>query len=204
MKKAVVCAVMFCAMGLMAQKGPQVSTEQVFRSGGTIRMHLEAGGYTIRPTDSANIVVTCFADSEEKVHRVQTKIKAGASSAEIYVRNTPHNDFKVVIDVPRESNLWVRLSAGQLDVGAVEGDKDLEIRAGQLNVNIVHPEQYGHRDASVLTGEIDAQAFSISKGGLFRSFQQEGAGRYRLHASVMAGQIDLNGKTEKSDQPPGS
>jgi hypothetical protein len=170
------------------------SVQRKFISGGSIRMHLESGGYTIRPTDSANITVTCHAASEEQRKRVRVEIRAGGLSADVFVRDTPNNDFRAVIEVPRHSNLWVRLSAGELNVGPVEGDKNLEVRAGRLQVDGSHPEQYGHRDASVMTGSIEASAFHISKGGLFRSFEQEGPGKYRLHAHVMAGEIDLPGK----------
>ncbi len=49
------------------------------------------------------------------------------------------------------------------------------------------PRRLGH------AGSIEASAFNISKGGLFRSFTQKGAGKYRLHAHVATGEIDLPG-----------
>jgi hypothetical protein len=33
---------------------------------------------------------------------------------------------------------------------------------------------YDPRDASVMTGSIEASAFDVHKGGLFRSFEQQG------------------------------
>ena len=127
----------------------------------------------------------------DELKRVKVDVDPGPSTAEIYIRNTPNNNFSATIEVPRRSDLWIRLTAGQLDVGPVEGDKNLEIRAGQLEVAVPDPEQYGHRDAGVLTGSIEASAFHVSKGGLFRSFEQAGSGKYRLHAHVMTGEIDL-------------
>lgn len=170
---------------------PEPAGQQKFISGGAVRLHLEAGQYTIRPTDAENIVVTCHHRSEERLKEVKVEIKIAASHANVYVTNTPNNNFSAVIDVPRRSNLWVRLTAGQLTVGDIAGDKDLEIRAGQMSVAIPRPKEYGSREASVTTGSIAASAFDISKGGLFRSFHQEGPGKYRLHAHVMAGEIDL-------------
>jgi hypothetical protein len=175
----------------MRAQSSESSVQQKFISGGTIRVHLEAGGYTIRPTDSTNIVVTYHANSESALRQVKVDIKPGPSTAEVYVRDTPDHNFNAVIEVPRRSNLWVRLSAGQLTVEAVEGDKNLEIRAGQLEVEVVDPDAYGHRDASVLTGAIEASAFNVSKGGMFRSFEQNGTGKSRLQAHVMTGEIDL-------------
>jgi hypothetical protein len=190
---------------LQAQQAPDTSAQhsglhsaqQEFISGGTIRLHLEAGGYTITPSDSKNIVVTCHANSEEQLKRVKVEIKRTGTSADIYVSETPHNNFQATIEVPRSSNLWARLSAGELVVEDVEGDKNVQVLAGRIQIDVPHPEVYGHRDASVTTGSIEASAFDVSKGGLFRSFEQRGPGKYRLHAHVITGEIDLRGKSTK-------
>ena len=171
----------------------EYQTRQEFVSGGTVRLHLEAGGYTIRPGDSKNVIVTCHADSEEQLERVKVKIKRMGESADVYVSETPHNNFQATIEVPRRSDLWVRLSAGELVVEDVEGDKDVRVFAGRVQIDVPHPELYGHRDASVMTGSIEASAFDVSKDGLFRSFDQDGPGKYRLHAHVIAGEIELRG-----------
>jgi hypothetical protein len=176
---------------LQAQEATERSVQQKFISGAEIHMHLEAGGYTITASDSENIRVTYRAHNQEQVRRVRVEIKRGSSSADVYISDTPNGNFHATIEVPRRSNLWVRLSAGELVVEDVEGDKNLEVRAGRIQADIPHPEQYGHRDASVLTGSIAASAFDVSKGGLFRSFEQRGPGKYRLHAHVMTGEIAL-------------
>ncbi len=177
---------------VLAQEAPAGnSSQQKFISGGTIRLHLEAGGYTVTPSDSDRVVVTCRARSEEQLRRVRVEIKTSTGNADVYVSKTPHNNFQATIEVPRRSNLWARLSAGELDVEEVEGDKDLEVLAGRIQVDIPRSDQYGYRDASVTTGSIEASAFDVSKGGLFRSFEQRGLGKYRLHAHVIAGEIDL-------------
>ncbi len=180
-----------------AQHSEQHSAKQEFVSGGTIRLHLEAGGYTITPGDSEKIVVTCRANSEEQLKRVKVEIKRTGTSADVYVSETPHNNFEATIEVPRSSNLWARLSAGELVVEDVEGDKNVQVLAGRIQIDVPHPELYGHRDASVTTGSIEASVFDVSKGGLFRSFEQHGPGKYRLHAHVITGEIDLRGKSTK-------
>jgi hypothetical protein len=172
---------------------PEATVQKKFVSGGTIRLHLEAGGYTISPSDSESISVTYHANSESRLRQVKVDIEPSTSSAEVYVTNTPNNKFEATIEVPRHSNLWVRLTAGELDVEAVEGDKNLELRAGELQVEIPHPEEYGHRDASVTMGSLESTAFDVSTGGMFRSFEQQGPGKYRLHAHVLTGDIDLRG-----------
>jgi len=174
-------------------RDPEASVQQKFVSGGTIRLHLEAGGYTISPSDSNDIVVTYRASSEERLKQVKVAIKPSGSNADVVVSDTPNNNFTAVIEVPRQSNLWARLSAGELVVESIEGDKDLELRAGRMQVDIPHAEQYGHCDASVIAGSLEASAFDVFKGGLFRSFDHQGPGKYRLHAHLTTGEIDLRG-----------
>jgi len=176
-----------------AQGAPEASASQEFISGGTIRLHLEAGGYTLTPGDSTKIVVTCNAHSEEQLKRIKVEIKRSITIADVYVSDTPSNNFRATIEIPRRSNLWVRLSAGEMVVEDLEGDKNVRLLAGRIQIDVPHPEQYGHSDASVTTGSIESSAFSVSKGGLFRSFEQRGPGRFRLHVHVTAGEIDLPG-----------
>ncbi|MGA8301963.1 MAG: hypothetical protein WB817_20955 [Terriglobales bacterium] len=179
-------------VALNAESNPfEKTVQQPFPSGGTVRLHLEAGGYTIRPAMTDNIVITYPPNPNGESRGVTVEIKAMTSRADIYVRNTPHNNFRATIEVPRHSNLWARLSAGELTVEDVDGDKDVELWAGQINIDVPHPDAYGHRDASVLAGSVEASAFNVSKGGLFRAFHQEGSGKYRLHAHVTAGEIDF-------------
>ena len=193
MKRSLLISLLLLTVAtLHAQKDvPEAAVQQQFAGGGTIRLHLESGGYEIIPTDSGKIAVTYSARSAERLKNVKVAIKASQDVADVYVTNTPNNNFTATIEVPRESNLWVRLTAGELNVGSVVGNKDLELRAGRLQVEIPRPQEYGHRDASVTTGSIEAGAFEVSTGGLFRSFHQQGPGKYRLHAHVMAGEIDL-------------
>src|SRR5262249_22069961 len=135
----------------------------------------------------------CYFRSEERLNRVKVEIRVKDTVANVYVRNTPNGNFRAVIEVPRRSNLWARLTAGEMNVGNIEGDKHLEISRGQMNTSVPRPGASGLRARPSLTGVFEAPAFEISKGGMFRSFHQQGPGKYRLHAHVMAGEIDLRG-----------
>ena len=168
----------------------KIPVEAKFGSGGEVRLHLCSSGARIVGKDADALRVTYDArhgGSDE----VRVRIEVSGHRAGIRVTGCPHNNFEVTVEVPKSSDLYARMPAGQLDVDDVTGDKDIEIHAGELNVNIGKPEDYRHVEASVLTGEVDAPPFNVSKGGLFRSFDQNGSGKYRLHAHVGAGQIDL-------------
>jgi hypothetical protein len=176
----------------LAQKHPnEAVVQQKFKSGGSINMHLEAGDYTISGSESSDIVVTYRAATPEKLKGVRVDIKSVDSGSDLSIHNTPHNDFHALIEVPRHSDLWIRLSAGDLEIQDVEGNKDIESHAGDIEIVLPHPEEYGHRDASVLAGSIDASAFSITKDGVFRSFRQDGPGKYSFHVHLWAGDLTI-------------
>jgi len=186
--------VLLLALSGIASAADANQTTEKFAPGGFVRLHLSPGGYTITPGDSNMIHVTCDATAEQ-LKQINVKIRAGSASADVFISNTPHNNFHATIEVPARTDLRVRMFAGEVVIDSIEGDKDVEVDAGRIEIRIPHPEQYGRRDASVHAGSIEASAFHVSKGGLFRSFEQKGPGRYRLHAHVATGEIQLRGTT---------
>ena len=72
------------------------------------------------------------------------------------------------IAVPTRSDLWIRLSAGDLTIRGIEGHKDVSAWAGELKIGVGPSANYRAVEASVLAGEIQAAPFNGSKGGIFR------------------------------------
>src|SRR6185369_10648844 len=105
-----------------------------------------------------------------------------------------NNNLKFMIQVPSQSDLYVRLSAGDLTIEDIRGNKDVELRAGDLHIDVGQAADYKKVDASLWAGDIKASAFQIFKGGLFRSFEWAGSGPYRLHAHLLAGDLHLYSK----------
>ena len=175
------------------QKPLEAQVQKKFAPGGFIRLHLSPGGYTISGGAANSILITYTAASPQQLRRVKARIRASASTGDVSISDTPHNNFQATIEVPTRSDLRARLVAGEIIIDGVVGSKDVEVDFGRIEVKIPEPQQYGHRDASVLAGSIEASAFDVSKGGLFRSFEQSGPGKYRLHAHVTTGEIDLRG-----------
>jgi hypothetical protein len=161
--------------------------EAKFPAGGLIRMDLCSSGMEVLGTDEPVVRVSYHPERDD----VKVRFNASGDRADLKLSGCPHNNFKAKIEIPKSTALYVRMTAGQLDVRDVTGDKDVELSFGQLNLDIGKPEQYGHVDASVNSGQVEAAAFNVSKGGLFRSFNQSGPGKFRLHAHVGAGQVDL-------------
>ena len=162
--------------------------EAKFVSGGRVRMDLCSSGIEVIGKDSDALRVEYDSG---RGNDVKVRIQVSGDRADLSVSNCPRNNFQVRIEIPKSSALYVRMLAGQLDVRDVTGDKDVALSFGQINLDVGKAEQYAHVDASVNSGELNAAAFNVEKGGLFRSFSQSGPGKYRMHAHVGAGELDL-------------
>jgi hypothetical protein len=74
------------------------------------------------------------------------------------------------------------------------GDKDIDLKAGQISISSTRPWDYRSIDLSVNIGEVKASAYGADHGGFFPSFTKKDAnGEYVLHAHVITGEIDLLG-----------
>ena len=105
----------------------------------------------------------------------------------------PKNGFSVRIGIPVRSDITVSLSAGDLVLGALEGNKDVSAWAGKIQVAVPKPDDYYSVQASVTAGQIRAEPFHVEKGGVFRSIAWEGKGRYSLRVRLTAGDVILHG-----------
>jgi Putative adhesin len=117
--------------------------------------------------------------------------KKSGQNGDLTIRGGPRNDFEIRIQVPRQTHLEVRMPFGDLEVARVIGNKDVEVHAGDVTLELGDAKQYSHVDASVTSGDLSAKPFNVEKGGLFRSFTTQGAGIYKVHAHVGAGDLTL-------------
>ncbi len=182
---------------LKAAKVEDVSIDEVdktpveakFAPNGRIRLALCPSEAHIVGSDDGILRVSYRATNDRDDVRV--RIDVTGDRAEVRTSGCPHNNFQITVEVPKSSGLHVRMFAGDLSVEGVDGDKDVEVHAGHLTIDVGKPDNYARVDASVLTGDVEAPPFDVSKGGLFRSFEHSGPGKYRIHAHVGAGQIEL-------------
>ena len=156
-------------------------------SGSRIRMDLCASGIDLVGSTQEKMRVSYEPERGD----VKVSMRVSGHNATLSIADCPRNNFRVTIEVPKSSDLSVRMLAGELNVRDIVGDKDMELHFGRLNMDVGDAEKYGRVEASVNSGAIQASAFGISKGGLFRSFEQKRSGTYRLYAHVGAGEIDL-------------
>jgi hypothetical protein len=155
-----------------------------------LEIDLGSGDYQIVASASDSIAVVYDEEGAEAAHKVQVQIGSGHGQNYLKIAGAKSN-FHAVIEVPRKTDLRVRMSAGGLRVGAVEGNKDIEIRAGNLELNSLRPQDYAQADFSVRIGDVYAPLFRTVRSGLPRSFKTVGPGKYHLHAHVGVGDLTL-------------
>ena len=191
--------------GEQAGTSTPTSLSRPFAAGGRINMDLSAGGYKIEGGSDDRIEVQWAVKDPDQLRDVRVRAAVKGADARIDT-DGPMNNFRVTIRVPSRADLHVRLSAGELSLRGVEGHKDVELNAGELDIDIGRADDYGDVDGSVWAGEIQASPFRISKGGLFRSFNWRGPGKYRLHTRLMAGEVRLRAAgpapVERTNLPP--
>lgn len=162
-----------------------------FNSGGRLRMNLRSGGFHVVGTSDNKITVRVSGRNAYRASDMRVRLEGSGRSADLTVSGGPKNDLEVTIEIPKKTGLFVRMPAGSLEVRHVVGDKDAEMHAGELIIDVGDASDYSRVDASVYSGDLEAPPFGESHGGLFRSFHKEGNGPYHLHAHVGAGELSL-------------
>jgi hypothetical protein len=175
-----------------AAQDSATSREQTkpFVRAGNIHLDLSAGDYVIKGTDGTNIRIAFTTRRQRDVAHVWTDIQVNGSNATVRTRGLK-NGTRVQIDVPHRSDLDMTLTAGDLTVRGIEGNKRLSMWAGDVTMEVGDSEQYRRVDASVRAGEISARAFGRTTGGLFRSFRWDGKGKYTIDAMLFAGDLKI-------------
>jgi hypothetical protein len=160
-----------------------VALDEAFDAG-TLNLIVRSGEVTLRGGDDGRIVVRCSGRNAQRCAELRTELHAG----NLEISGGPRN-IAMEINVPAQLGLRVRMPAGELNIAGIRGDKDVRLRAGEVNIDVSDPHEYGPVKASVLAGEISARAFGGSAEGIFRHYDHSGDGRYRLSARLLAGEI---------------
>lgn len=162
-----------------------------FPAGGELVLHLRSGEIRIAGTDENKVTVHASGRRGEDSTDIRAHFESSGNDGVLRVAGGPSSDVTITVEVPRHSNLRVRIFAGEVELGGIIGDKDVALSAGDLNIDIGNAADYAHVAASVTTGDLNASPFGETRDGLFRSFEKSGNGKYRLTAHVGAGDLTL-------------
>ena len=169
-----------------------------FASGSRLDLRVRSGDVRIVGVEEDRISVEVTGKSAYAARDLKVRFEKKDGAGEMKVWGGPKNGIAITVRIPSRTDLHARIPFGEVVVENMSGNQDVELHAGDLTVEVADREAYSHVDASVITGEVDAEPFGESRGGLFRSFRREGAGPYRLHAHVGAGQLTLRERSSPS------
>ncbi len=137
-----------------------------FPSGGRLRMHLRSGDFRIVGRDDDTISVHFDGKNADSAQDLTVRLKRADNNADLRVFGGPKNELQVTIEVPKSTDLYVRMRGGDLDVNNIVGNKDVELTAGDLTIDAGKPDNYAHVDASVRFGDVRSGLFGPARGWL--------------------------------------
>ena len=173
----------------VAEAPVSLAADKPFVPGGKIDVDLDGGAYEIKTAADNHIRVSA---SDTRTTKVDVAIDG--SQANIKVKDTPHSNFRAIIEVPSVGDIVVRLSGGELKMNAMTGNNDVESYGGNVQITVGDAKDYAHVDAAVKAGDLDASPFGGSKSGLLQEFTWSGDGKYTLRAHLGAGNLVLSSK----------
>jgi len=157
----------------------------------SVKMRIASGGVTIVGVPTNDYRVSLENTSPDIAKEAHIEIKRDHQPVTINLSNLPQGS-RVRVEIPENSNLAVRMGAGELVIQGVHGNKYAMLRSGKLVIDVGDQREYSSANASVLAGAIHAPAFSTDKGGIFRYMSARGPNlRLSLDAHVSAGELVL-------------
>ena len=118
--------------------------ETPFQAAGHIRMSLSPAGYRVVGGPQNKVRITWRVRRSELESQVHADATVRGNTAVITTR-APRSGVDFTIEVPARSDLDIELSAGDLDIRAVEGSKRIDSWAGDVTVDVGKAEQVPNR-----------------------------------------------------------
>ena len=183
------------AVPAFAQQGSTCAAPLAFaaHAGLTLTVESRSGEIVLAGSDQEGIRVTCTLPDPKRAADVHVHFEQTGDFSQLHISGGPDNNFRVRIEVPRQTNLRLQVPAGEVRVEEISGNKDISVKAGDIQISGVSEAEYRSVHASVGIGALSASSFGVGKGGFFRSLDRDAlAGRYRLRVHLMTGNINLN------------
>ena len=166
--------------------------EQSFPEGGLVTMNLSSGDYAVRAGATGRIRVRWHAEDarherghgeDQGAHGPVRKRRDDQDAGTDQSRAFHDRDSCTV-------GLHLRIRAGDVRIEGIEGNKDVRMTAGDLDIDVA-PDSLRHVHASVSIGDLKARALGIDKDGFKNSLDWFGDGAYTLDARMFAGDMKL-------------
>jgi hypothetical protein len=127
----------------------------------------------------------------EEEKNVQVRSRLQGSQVQVEVRAPMSLSVGVEVEVPSPISLEVHLTGGDLTVEGVEGDKDLQLFAGDLKVDVGTLQNLQDAEVSVRIGDVSVPDVGEVHGWLGHTWKYKGGGQYHLFAHTAFGDASL-------------
>jgi hypothetical protein len=176
-----------CSSSSAPDQPPVAKADKPFAAAGAIEMQLDGGDYAVRASSDEHIRVS-FAGN---IGNATADVTTTGNRATLAIKDTPHNNFRATIEVPATADINVHLSGGNLEIGAITGNKVIDSTAGNVTIAIPNAKDYSSVDATVKLGNLSGGPFGDSGSGLAPHLKWSGPGKYTLRANLGAGNLEL-------------
>src|SRR5260370_18550451 len=118
-----------------------------FPSGSNLRLHLRSGEFRIVGRNDNRIAVHLNGRNADNARDLTVRFRRSDNDGYLPAFGGPNNNLEVTTEIPSSAILFIRMTAGDLTVEGVSGDKDVELHFGDLTIALGNAADYSHVDA---------------------------------------------------------
>ncbi len=149
-----------------------------------------------RGTDPEHVVLRYTPDPKKPDEEKNVEIRSyvHGSQVRLEIKAPVSLSVDAEIEVPSPISLEVHMTGGDLTVAGVDGDKNLQLFAGDLKVDVGTLEKVRDAEVSVRVGDVDVPPIGHLRGWLGHTWTYQGKGQYGLYAHTSFGDVSLLAK----------
>ena len=197
MRRVILFLVACCAFYALPGVGATHTEVLECPSGAHFWFKLRGGDVHIkRGSDPTHVVVRYTPDLRKpwQENKVQLRWRTHNSSLQMEIRAPLSLSVDAELELPSPISLEVHMTGGDLAVEGVEGDKNLQLFAGDLKVDVGTLESLREAEVSSGIGDANVPSAGTMHGWLGHTWKYQGSGPYRLYARTTFGDVSLVAK----------
>ena len=155
-----------------------------------VEIRSSSGSVKVVGTLEQDVRVTIEHAGDHAAKTALIRIDRSRNPILIEIEDIPQRAIALV-EVPHGVSLAVSMSAGELQISNIDGDKRCLLRSGEMVIDVGDPAGYKSVRGFVFAGDVDARAFHAEKGGLWRMMTWSGPGDAVIDAHVSTGKLEM-------------